>query len=320
MTNDRPIVLMTGATGFVGRHLLPVLQRYGWVVRSAVRRPSGLQNEAVIGSIGRETDWRAGLDGVDAVVHLAARVHHPNDRDAEDLYRDLNVDGTLQLARSAIKAGVKQFVFASTALVYGRNNDGHPPFGEDDVLTPQNPYSRSKVEAEAGLKSFARDHEMGITVVRPPLVYGTGAKGNFALLVRAAKLGLPLPFAAIRNRRSFVSVENLASFIASRLSAASGGYEIFLVADEERVSTPEFFKRLANAGGTKARLVPAPAALLGALLALSGRSDARQSLIGSLELNIAKALSTGWQPPLTLDEGLRLALSEPGAQDAPLLD
>ena len=319
---------MTGATGFVGRHLLPVLQRYGWAVRAAVRRRSGLQNEAVVGSIGRETDWRAGLDGVDAVVHLAARVHHPNDRDAEDLYRDLNVDGTLQLARSAIEAGVKHFVFASTALVYGRNtalvygrnNDGLPPFSEDDELTPQNPYSRSKVEAEAGLKSLAEGHPMSVTVVRPPLVYGAGAKGNFALLVRAAKLGLPLPFAAIRNRRSFVSVGNLASFIASRLSAASGGYEIFLVADEERVSTPEFFKRLANAGGTKARLVPAPAPLLGALLALSGRSDARQSLIGSLELNIAKALSTGWRPPLTLDEGLRLALSEPGAQDAPLLD
>jgi UDP-glucose 4-epimerase len=154
---------------------------------------------------------------------------------------------------------------------------------------------------------------MGVTVVRPPLVYGAGAKGNFALLARAAKLGVPLPFAAIRNRRAFVSVQNLASFIASRLSASGQRFDVFLVADAEQVSTPEFFMRLAKAAGRKARLLPVPEPLLGSLLTLSGRADARQSLIGSLELDISKALSTGWRPPLTLDEGLRLALSAPQA-------
>jgi UDP-glucose 4-epimerase len=310
MANDRPIVLVTGATGFVGRFLLPVLEGDGWTVRAAVRRPSGL-NEVVIDSIGPDTDWQAALAGVDAVVHLAARVHHPNDREAEKLYRDLNVEGTLQLARSAVVAGVKQFVFASTALVYGRINDGRPPFNEEDELTPHNPYSRSKVEAEAGLKLLAQGHAMGITVVRSPLVYGAGAKGNFALLARAANVGVPLPFAAIHNRRAFVSVQNLASFIASRLSASSERFDVFLVADAEQVSTPEFFTRLAKAAGRKARLLPVPEPLLGSLLTLSGRADARQSLIGSLELDISKALSTGWRPPLTLDEGLRLALSAP---------
>jgi UDP-glucose 4-epimerase len=310
MTNHRPIVLVTGATGFVGRSLLPLLEQEGWTVRAAVRRPSGHRNEIVVGSIGPETDWRAALAGVDAVVHLAARVHHPEDRDAEEPYLVLNVEGTLRLARSAIEAGVRHFIFASTALVYGRNNDGSPPFNEDDALTPNSPYSRSKVEAERGLNSLARDHAMDVTIVRPPLVYGPGAKGNFALLVKAARLGVPLPFAAIRNRRAFVSVQNLSSFIASRLSAAGGGYEIFLVADEEQISTPEFFRRLAKAADGKARLFPAPAPLLGALLTLGGRPDARQSLIGSLELNISKACSTGWRPALTLDEGLRLALSK----------
>ena len=312
MMNDRPIVLVTGATGFVGRHLSPILESNGWTVRAAVRRPSGL-NEVMVDSIGPDTNWQAALAGIDVVVHLAARVHHPNDRDAEQLYHDLNVGGTLRLARSAVEAGVKQFVFASTALVFGCNNDGRPPFNEDDVLTPHSPYSRSKVEAEAGLKSLAQGHAMGVTVVRPPLVYGAGAKGNFALLVRAAKVGVPLPFAAIRNRRAFVSVQNLASFIASRLSASSGGFDVFLVADAEQVSTPEFFTRLAKAAGRKARLFPVPEPLLGSLLTLSRRPDARQSLIGSLELNITKALSTGWRPPLTLDEGLRLALSAPEA-------
>ena len=310
--NDRPIVLVTGATGFVGRHLSPILESNGWTVRAAVRRPLG-PYEVMIDSIGPDTNWQAALAGIDVVVHLAARVHHPNDRDAEQLYHDLNVGGTLRLARSAVEAGVRQFVFASTALVFGRNNDGRPPFNEDDVLTPHSPYSRSKVEAEAGLKSLAQGHAMGVTVVRPPLVYGAGAKGNFALLVRAAKVGVPLPFAAIRNRRAFVSVQNLASFIASRLSASSGGFDVFLVADAEQVSTPEFFTRLAKAAGRKARLFPVPEPLLGSLLTLSRRPDARQSLIGSLELNITKALSTGWRPPLTLDEGLRLALSAPKA-------
>jgi UDP-glucose 4-epimerase len=309
--NDRPIVLVTGATGFVGRNLLPALEREGWAVRAAVRRQSGFQKEVIVDSIGPDTNWQAALAGVHAVVHLAARVHHPNDREDESLYRDLNVEGTLQLARSAIAAGVKQFAFASTALVYGRNNDGHPPFSEADELTPYSPYSRSKVEAEAGLKSLAQGHAMGITVVRPPLVYGAGAKGNFALLARAAKVGVPLPFAAIRNRRAFVSVQNLSSFIASRLSAPGERFDVFLVADAEQVSTPEFFRRLARAAGGKARLFPAPEPLLGSLLTFSGRPDARQSLIGSLALNIDKALSTGWRPPLTLDEGLRLALSAP---------
>jgi UDP-glucose 4-epimerase len=287
-----------------------VLGQGGWTVRAAVRRPSGHRNEVVIGSIGPETDWRAALAGVDAVVHLAARVHHPEDRDAEEPYLALNVEGTLRLARGAIEAGVRHFIFASTALVYGRNNDGRPSFNEDDVLTPNSPYSRSKVGAEAGLKSLARDHAMSVTIVRPPLVYGPGAKGNFALLAKAARLGVPLPFAAIRNRRAFVSVQNLSSFIASRLSATCDGYEIFLVADEEQVSTPEFYRRLARAAGGRARLFPAPAPLLGGLLTLAGRQDARLSLFGSLELNISKARSTGWRPPLTLDEGLRLALSK----------
>jgi UDP-glucose 4-epimerase len=309
MMNDRPIVLVTGATGFVGRALLPVLERDGWTVRAAVRRPSGLQNEVVVGSIGQGTDWQAALAGADAVVHLAARVHHPNDRDAEALYRDLNVDGTLRLARSAIAAGVRHFVFASTALVYGRNNDGRAPFSEDDDLTPQSPYSRSKVEAEAGLRLLAQGHAMGVTVVRPPLVYGAGAKGNFALLVKAARLGVPLPLAAIRNRRAFISVQNLVSFIAPRLSADIGAFDVFLVADHEQVSTPEFFRRVARAAGGKARLLPVPASLLGGLLTIGGRGEARRSLIGSMELNITKALATGWRPPLTLDVGLRLALS-----------
>jgi UDP-glucose 4-epimerase len=311
MKGDRPTVLVTGASGFVGRHLAPTLTREGWTVRRAVRQLSGNPEEARIQTIGPGTDWEAALAGADAVVHLAARVHHQSEKFAYKLYQDVNVEGTLHLARCAVKAGVRQFVFLSTVLVYGRSNDGRAPFSEEDILTPRGLYAMSKAKAEDGLRSLAESHEMSITVVRPPLVYGSGAKGNFVSLVRAVKLGIPLPFAAIHNQRAFVSVQNLASFVASRLAKPAGKFDVFLVADDEQVSTPEFIRRLASAAGRRALLFPVPAPLLSALLAISGRPEARQSLIGSLQLDVSKAASTGWRPPLTLDEGLRLALSEP---------
>ena len=311
MKNDRRTVLVTGASGFVGGHLSPVLERDGWTVRRVARRPLGNERDVVIRSIGPETDWTAALTGVDAIVHLAARVHHPNEDHGYELYRDLNVDGTLHLARSAIKAGVRHFIFVSTVLVYGRSSRGRAPFCEDDVLTPRSPYGVSKAEAEAGLAALARDSEMRVTVVRPPMVYGLGAKGNFAALVRAIKLGVPLPFAAIRNHRAFVSVQNLASFISWRLSNPAAKYDVFLVADAEQVSTPEFIRRLARAAGGRALLFPAPASLLKLLLKIGGQPEARHSLLGSLELNLSKAISAGWRPQFTLDEGLRLALSAP---------
>jgi UDP-glucose 4-epimerase len=152
---------------------------------------------------------------------------------------------------------------------------------------------------------------MHTTVIRPPLVYGAEAKGNFALLVRAVKRGIPLPFAAIRNHRAFLSVENLSSFILQRLSRADKDFDVFLVADEEQVSTPEFVERLAKAAGTRSRLFPMPTPVLSALLKISGRREAHDSLIGSLELDLSKATAAGWQPQVTLDEGLRLALSGP---------
>jgi UDP-glucose 4-epimerase len=309
MTADRPVVLVTGANGFVGRHVAPALEREGFEVRRAVRRPSGEAGEVVIDSIGPVTDWRAVLEGVDGVVHLAARVHHKNDERSFTLYRETNIEGTFCLARGAIEAGVRQFVFLSTVLVYGRSNDGRPPFREEDVLTPRGLYGLSKAEAEAGLNSLVQDHKMCVTVVRPPLVYGSGAKGNFASLTKAVRLGLPLPFGAITNQRAFVSVQNLSSFIAFRLARPSSRFDVFLVADEEQVSTPEFIRRLATAAGVKPHLFPAPTSFLTALLTISGLSDARQSLIGSLQLDISKAASIGWRPPYTLEEGLSLALS-----------
>ena len=308
MNDGRPVVLVTGASGFVGKHLAPALARHGWIVRRAVRTPSGSADEVVVDSIGPATDWQDALAGVDAVIHLAARVHHQNEEHAIELYRDVNIDGTLRLARCAAEVGVGRFIFVSTVLVHGRSNNGRAPFREDDTLTPRGLYGMSKAAAEAGLRTQAQDGDMAITVIRPPLVYGSGAKGNFALLEKAVRLGIPFPFAAIHNRRAFLYVENLTSFILNRLSAAEKKFDIFLVADEEQVSTPEFIKRLAKAAGSSPRLFPVPTSILSALLKVSGRNEINDSLIGSLELDLSKATSTGWRPAISLDEGLYLAL------------
>ncbi|MGA7806000.1 NAD-dependent epimerase/dehydratase family protein [Bradyrhizobium sp.] len=311
MAESRPVVLVTGASGFVGRHLAPALAREGWSVRRAVRQPSGDAGDVVIQSIGPATDWQTALVGVDAVVHLAARVHHQNEEHAVTIYQDVNVEGTLHLARCAANAGARHFIFVSTVLVHGRSNDGRGPFSEADALTPRGLYGMSKATAEAGLTALTEQCDMRVTVVRPPLVYGSGAKGNFALLARAVKRRIPLPFATISNHRAFLSVENLTSFISWRLSKPDGKFEVFLVADAEQVSTPEFVERIAQAAGTRARLFPMPVAVLSALLNISGRQDAHDSLIGSLELDLTKAASIGWRPPVTLDQGLRNALSAP---------
>ncbi|WP_128926804.1 NAD-dependent epimerase/dehydratase family protein [Bradyrhizobium guangxiense] len=310
MSEKKPVALVTGASGFLGRHIGPALVREGWSVRRVVRSPES-GDEVVIESIGPETDWQAALEGVDAVIHLAARVHYKHEEHAVKLYRDVNIDGTLHLARCAATAGVCHFIFISTVLVHGRSNEGRAPFSEDDVLTPRGLYGESKAAAEAGLRTLARDTDMKISVIRPPMVYGAGAKGNFAVLTRAVNLGLPLPFAAIRNHRAFLAVQNLTSFVLHRLSHPdpASNFEIFLLADREQVSTPEFIARLATASGKSPHLFGMPPSLLGALLSVTGRQDMHDSLIRSLELNTSKAIATGWQPQVSLDEALRLAVA-----------
>ena len=314
MKDGKPVVLVTGANGFVGQHLTPLLASSGWTVRRASRTPTRVQNEVLIELIGPTTDWRDALVDVDTVVHLAARVHAPNEEHEFELYRAVNVEGTLNFARCAMRAGVRQFVFLSTILVNGRSSDGRPPFSERDTLTPQGVYGVSKAAAETGLRTIAQHGDMCITIVRPPLIYGAGAKGNFQLLAYAVERGIPLPFASIDNRRAFLAVGNLNAFILERLSRTDGKFDVFLVADDEQVSTPEFVRRIAKAAGKPARLFSIPTSALSALLKISGRPEAYDSVVGSLELDVSKAAATGWRPRITLDEGLRLAVHAPDSK------
>jgi UDP-glucose 4-epimerase len=192
MKDGKPVVLITGASGFIGRHLSPLLESNGWTVRRAVRTSTGDPNDVLVETIGPETNWGDALKDVDAVVHLAARVHHPNEENAVELYRSVNIQGTLHLARSAADQGVSRFIFISSILVNGRATDGRAPFRETDLPTPRGVYGRSKAAAEEGLERLAGD--MRVNVVRPPIVYGAGAKGNFKLLTQAVLRGVPLPW------------------------------------------------------------------------------------------------------------------------------
>ncbi len=302
--NTARIALVTGGTGFIGRHLCPSLENHGWIVRRAVRKPSAAANDVDVGSFTSDTDWEPALSGVETVIHMAARAHNrSSSRDAQ-AYTSLNTDATLRLAECCARAGVGHFVFLSTILVNGASTDGRAPFSERDPPAPKTIYATSKAAAEHGLAELARSTAMKITVIRPPLVYGDGAAGNFGALVRAVQSGSPLPFAAIRNRRGFIFVGNLVSFIEHQLLHPQPGFEIFQVADPQQVSTPEFIRQLATALGVSARLIAVPRPLLKLLFALARRPEAYDSVACSMVIDTSKASSTGWSAPFSLAEGL----------------
>jgi nucleoside-diphosphate-sugar epimerase len=306
--DGRPVVLITGASGFIGRNLAPVVEREGWIVRRTVRRAPLGCNDVLVQSIDGATNWDEALLDVDAVVHLAARVHHPGSDGEDDLYRSVNRDGTLRLAQSAAAAGIGHFIYISTISVNGSKTNGHGPFQEADALAPKGLYPISKAEAEQGLAALSKTTDLKITVIRPPLVYGPAAPGNFRRLLGAIRLGLPLPFAAIHNRRAFVGIDNLVSFIAFRLAHPEQSFQVFLIADEEQVSTPEFARRVANACGARVRLFPLPDFVLDMFFRATGRPEFGDSILGSMEIDIANALKTGWKPVVGLDQGLLKAV------------
>jgi nucleoside-diphosphate-sugar epimerase len=303
-------VLVTGATGFVGRALVRRLLADGRQVRAAVRPgATALPREvetAVIGDIGPETDWRTALAGVGAIVHLAARAHVLRDSspDVHALYRAVNTLGALRLAEAAAAAGVRRFVFLSSARVHGDHSTG-APFTESSPLAATDPYGRSKAEAERGLAALAAAGGLDPVILRPPLVYGPGARGNFARLVRLVARGVPLPLGAVRNRRSLVFVGNLVDAIVRSLDHPAAARETFMVSDGEDVSTAELVRRIAQAIGRPARLMPVPVGLLRLGGAVTGHSDDVARLLDDLAVDSSKIRTRlAWRPPYSLDEGL----------------
>jgi UDP-glucose 4-epimerase len=303
-------VLVTGATGFVGRALLARLAADGHALRAAVRnRAPDLDVEQVrVGDLGPNADWDPAVAGCGVVIHAAARVHVMNERAADPLaeYRRANVEGTLHLARRAAAAGVRRFVFVSSIKVNGEVTHPGRPFRADDPPAPVDAYGVSKLDAEQGLRHIADETGMQFTIVRPPLVYGPGVKANFLALMRALNRGLPLPLGAIHNKRTLVALDNLVDLIAVCTRHPAAANAVFLAGDAEDLSTTELAQRLAAALGARARLIPVPAEMLEVAARLLGRGAFAQRLCGWLQVDIgATCERLGWSPPVGVDEALR---------------
>lgn len=305
-------VLVTGASGFVGSALVTGLKQQGHDVvattRSAVSVPVEGVDYQVIGDLDGELDWQSALQDIDVVVHTAARVHVMDDScdDPLQAFRQVNVVATLGLARQAAEAGVRRFVVISSIKVSGEQTCPGTPFRADDVPRPIDPYGISKLEAEVGLLALAARTGMEVVIVRPPLVYGPGVKGNFASMIKLVGSGLPLPLGAIHNKRSLVGIGNLVDLILRCLNHPAAANQVFLVSDGQDLSTTELLTGVAEAMGKPARLVSVPVGMLELGATLLGKQAMAQRLLGSLQVDIGKTREMlGWTPPHPVEEGLK---------------
>jgi nucleoside-diphosphate-sugar epimerase len=303
-------ILITGANGFLGRALVSSLGGSSDCrVRAAVRRPAAFSNAetAIIGDLSDITDWTAALKGAHAIVHAAARVHMMKGSvEAADMYRQVNVAGTLGLARQAVRAGVARFVFVSSIKVNGESTPPGQPFAASDTARPRGPYAESKYEAEEGLRQLALATGLEVVIVRPVLVYGPGVAANFRSMMRWIRRGIPLPFGGVQNSRSYIAISNLVDVLAKCVHEKSAANETFLVSDGEDLSTPELLRRTASAMGRQVRLIPVPQRTLEAAARLLGKRNVGERLYGSLTVDIAKTRQLlDWTPRVSVDAALK---------------
>jgi nucleoside-diphosphate-sugar epimerase len=306
-------ILVTGANGFIGRSLCPELLNRGYAVRSAVRSLQSLSRDldntekVAVGDISSDTGWQDALSGIDVVIHLAGRAHvmHETAGEPETEFLKVNVSGAKRLALQAASAGVKRFVFISTIKVNGeKTNDC--PFTEKDKPHPFDFYAASKWEAEQVLRKIEQETAMEVVILRPPMVYGPNAPGNFARLIKLITMGFPLPLGSIRNLRSFIYIGNLIDGIISCIGHPNAAGQTFLVSDGQDLSTPELIVRLASALNKHVRLLPLPLSLLRLAGVVSGRLGEIRRLTDSLRIDITKIRSElNWNPPFTVSEGLK---------------
>ncbi|CEK10242.1 UDP-glucose 4-epimerase family protein [Legionella hackeliae] len=317
--NNKKIILMTGATGFVGRHFMAALRNSDkFTVRVAVRNTNspflgGCEEIISIPDISTSTNWSDALKNCDVVVHAAARVHVMKEEERAPLleYRRINVEGTLHLAHQAAKNGVKRFIYISSIKVNGEETKPGTTYSADDIPAPEDPYALSKYEAEQGLLKLSDETGMQVIIIRPPLVYGPGVGGNFQRMIKWLQKGYPLPLKTINNKRSFVSVYNLVDLIIHCLDASEKNNQIFLVSDNQDVSTPELLQKVALALNKPARLIPFPYWILKNLASIAGKKPEVQRLCGSLQVDVNKTQELlGWKPKMSIDEALAKTIQD----------
>jgi UDP-glucose 4-epimerase len=296
-----PLLALTGATGFIGRHLLKELPKRGYKIRVLLRRPTMLPPEAtsaVVGDLAAPRNMSDALAGVDAVIHSAGLAHGMSGL-PEDDYRSINTQATIGLARAAARAGVRRFVFLSSI----RAQSG--PVASE-VLTegmeprPTDAYGRSKLDAERGLADVSIDW----VAMRPVLVYGPGVKGNMAALVKLAAIRLPLPFGSLPGRRSLLSVDNLVLAVDTVLRADVPLRRPLIVAEPEALTIAEMITSLRRGLGRRPGLVPVPTLLLRHILGLLGRSETYERIAGPLMASAAALTALGWTPPIATRDAL----------------
>lgn len=304
-------VMVTGASGFVGQAFCSECAKRGHAVVAASRTAFAFSEPVrpvVVGDIADRTDWREALQGIDVVVHLAARVHVMRDTAGDPLaeFRKVNVEGTRNLARQAAEAGVRRFIFLSSVKVNGEATSPGRAFTPDDDPAPEDAYGVSKLEAEQALLDLCSRTGMEFVIIRPPLVYGPGVRGNFQAMLRGIRRGIPLPLGAIDNRRSLIALDNLTDLMATCLAHPAAANQVFMAADGEDVSTTMLLRKVAAAYELPARLVPVPAGWLRIGAALLGRRAAADRLLGSLVVDASKARAMlGWTPVVSMDEQLK---------------
>lgn len=312
-------VLVTGASGFIGSQLCRYLKKHGVDTIAVSRGAPQINTTSVTVDLESESFPDEYLKGTRAIVHCAARAHVTREDSSDPLadYRRMNVDSTLRLAEQAARVGVQRFVFLSSIGVNGNStlssiHPGSPPvFKEDQTPSPHDMYAVSKWEAEQGLWHIQQQTGLEVVIIRPPLVYGPGAKGNFATLIKWVKRGVPLPLKSVPNQRSFIALDNLVSFIAACVEHPEAAGEVFVIADGEDISTTELLRRVAYASGRNARLISIPTAFLLLLARLTGKQSVAESLLGSLKVDASKAGNLlGWRPPVKMDEQLKKCFEE----------
>ncbi len=311
--------LVTGADGFVGRHLCRVLRESEFTVTGSSRyaipnADASHQSSPTlkpVGPIDGATDWQAVLGGQEVVVHLANRAHRAGEREAaaQDLYRAVNLDGSLNLARQAASNGARLFIYVSSIKVNGEST-GEQPFSNKDKPSPQGAYAISKYETEQALQDFCAGNRMQLVIIRPPLIYGPGVKGNLSQLLWAVKNNIPLPIASIGNQRDLISLGNFASLIQTCIDNPASDGHVFLCCDQQPLSTPELVRQMALASGKMAMIFPFPVKSLEMLGRMIGREDAIVRLTSDLRVDMEHTQNIlSWQPPYSVAESMQWAFS-----------